>query len=88
VVLMAARVVIWLPVGCLQRTAAASVAWQRSMRRGTALEDGACGNNIVGRLGLQRTAAGCSAWLGPSGAVQRRKMAQVTSLACCYGGGG
>ncbi|RCV19025.1 hypothetical protein SETIT_3G350500v2 [Setaria italica] len=50
--------------GFLQRTAAAGVAWQRSVRRRTASEDCTCGNGIVGRLGLQRTAAGCSAWLG------------------------
>ena len=49
---------------CLQRTAAAGVAWQRSVRRGTASEDGACGIDIMGRLGLQRAVAGCSAWLG------------------------
>jgi hypothetical protein len=41
-----------------------------------------------GRLGLQRTVAGCLAWLGAPGAVQRRKIAQATFLACCYGGGG
>ena len=53
-------------VGCdyLQRTAAAGVAWQRLVRCGTASEDDACGIGIVGRLGLQHTAAGCSAWLG------------------------
>uniref|UniRef100_K3XQX5 Uncharacterized protein n=1 Tax=Setaria italica TaxID=4555 RepID=K3XQX5_SETIT len=47
--------------GCLQRSAAADVAWQRSVRCGTASEDGACGNDNVGRLGLQRIAAVCSA---------------------------
>ena len=50
--------------GCLQRTMAAGVAWQPSVRHGTASEDGACGIGIVGRLGWQRTAAGCLAWLG------------------------
>jgi hypothetical protein len=49
---------------CLQRTAAAGVAWQWSVRCGTASEDGACGIGIVGRLGLQRTMAGRSAGLG------------------------
>ena len=49
---------------CLQRTAAAGVAWQRSVRCGTASEDGTCGIVIVGRLGWQRIAAGCLAWLG------------------------
>ena len=33
---------------------------------GTASKDGACGIGIMGRLGLQRTVAGCSAWLGYS----------------------
>ena len=50
--------------GCLQRTAAAGVAWQRSVWCGTASEDGTCGIDIVGRLGLQRTIAGRSAGLG------------------------
>jgi len=50
--------------GCLQRTAAAGVAWQLSVWRGTASKDGACGTGILGRLGLQRIAAGCSTWLG------------------------
>ena len=49
---------------CLQRTAAAGVAWQLSVRCGTASEDGTCGIGIVGRLGLQRTMAGRSAGLG------------------------
>ena len=49
---------------CLQRTAAASVAWQPLVRRGTASKDGACGIGIMGQFGLQRIAAGCSAWLG------------------------
>jgi len=33
----------------------------------------------VGRLGLQRTAAGCSALLGDSGVVHRRMAAQATT---------
>ena len=37
---------------------------QLSVRRGTASKDGACSTGIMGQLGLQRTAAGCSAWLG------------------------
>ena len=49
--------------GCLQRTMAAGVAWQPSVRHGIASEDGACGIVIVGRLGWQRIAAGCPAWL-------------------------
>ena len=49
------------------------------MRRGTASEGGACSTIIVGRLGLQRTAAGCSALLGDSGVVHHRKMAQATT---------
>ena len=52
--------------GYLQQTMAAGVAWQPSVRHGTASEDGACGIVIVGRLGWQRIAAGCSAWLGYS----------------------
>ncbi|TVU31795.1 hypothetical protein EJB05_23496, partial [Eragrostis curvula] len=43
-------------------------------RRKTAL----AATTTWGRLGLQRTAAGCLALLGDSGAVQRRKTAQVT----------
>ena len=50
--------------GCLQRIAADGIARQPSVRRGTASKDGACGIGIVGRLGWQRTAAGCLAWLG------------------------
>ena len=50
--------------GCLQWTAAADVVWQLSVWRGTASKDGACGIDIMGRLGLQMTAAVCSAWLG------------------------
>ena len=38
---------------CLQRTAAASVAWQPLVRRGTASKDGACGIGIMGRFDLQ-----------------------------------
>jgi hypothetical protein len=49
--------------GCLQRTAAAGVAWHLSVQCGTASKDGTCGIGIMGRLGLQRTAAGSSAWL-------------------------
>ena len=57
--------------GCLQRTAAVDIAWQLSVRRGTASEGGACGNDKVGRLDLQRIVAGSPAtlWLlrcGPS----------------------
>jgi len=50
--------------------------------------DGACGNDIVGRLGLQCTVAGGSAELSYAGAVQRRKTVQATSLVCWIGGGG
>ena len=49
--------------GCLQRTAAAGVAWQPSVWRGTASKDGACSIGSMGQLGLQRTAADWSAWL-------------------------
>ena len=50
---------------CLQRTAAAGVAWQLSVRCGTASEDGTCGNGIMGHLGLQRTAQlGWATWCG------------------------
>jgi len=79
--------------GFLQRIAAAGVAWQLSVRRRTASEDGACSNDTKGRLGLQRTAAGCSASLGGSGVVHRRKTAQTTTWlagmmaeAVCAGG--
>ena len=65
--------------GCLQRTAAVDIACQLSVRRGTASEGGACDTIIEGRLGLQRTAAGCSALLGNFGVVHHRKMAQVTT---------
>ena len=34
--------------GCLQRTAAAGVAWQLSVRCGTASKGGACGTGIMG----------------------------------------
>ena len=69
VVAFAALVVVggchmFVGFGCLQRTAAADVVWQLSVRRGTASKDGACGIGIMERLGLQRTAAVCSAWLG------------------------
>ena len=40
--------------GCLQQTMAAGVAWQPSVRHGTASEDGVCGIVIVGRLGWRR----------------------------------
>ena len=50
--------------GCLQRTTAADVVWQLSVRRGTASKDGACGIGIMGPFDLQRTTAVCSAWLG------------------------
>ena len=46
---------------CLQRTTAAGVAWQLPVRCGTASEDGARSIDTVGRLGLKRTAVGCSA---------------------------
>ena len=56
-----------LSLGCrcggLQRIAAAGVAWQLSVRRGTMSKDGACGNDTRGQLGLQRTAAGRLVWL-------------------------
>ena len=74
--------------GCLQRTAAVGIAWQLSVRHGTASEDGACGTIIVGRLGLQWTVADWSGLLGNSGVVHRRKMAQVTSLVCSHDIGG
>ena len=45
----------------LQRTTAAGVAWQLPVRCGTASEDGARSIDTVGRLGLKRTAVGCSA---------------------------
>ena len=65
--------------GCLQRTAVVDIAWQLSVRRGTASVGGACGTIIVGQLGLQRTAAGCSTLLGNSGVVHRRMAAQATT---------
>ena len=68
-----------MPFVCSQRTTVADVALQPSVRCGTASEDGACGNGIVGRLGLQRTAVGCSALLSDSGVVHCRKMAQATT---------
>ena len=58
---------------------AASAAWRLSVRCGTTLEDGVCGIDNMGRLGLQRTAAGCSALLGDSGVVHRRMAAQATT---------
>ena len=75
-------VVCALVLGCLQRTAAAGIAWQSSVRRGTASKDGACGTNVMGQLGLQQTTAGRSALLGDSSVVHHRKMAQaITWLA-------
>ena len=58
-------------VDCLQRTAVAGTAFQLSVQRGTTSEGGACGNDKVGRLDLQRIVAGGPAtlWLlrcGPS----------------------
>ena len=49
--------------GCWQRTMAAGVARQLSVRCGAASGDGACGIDIMRRLGLQRIAAGGSALL-------------------------
>ena len=69
--------------GCLQRIAVVGIAWQLSVRRGTASEDSSCSNDTKGRLGLQRTAAGCSASLGDSGAIHRRKTARTTT---CFAG--
>ena len=57
------------------------------MRCGIASGDGACGIDIVQRLGLQRIAAGGSALLDHSGVIHRRKTAQETTLACWHGGG-
>ena len=74
--------------GCLQRIAAAGIAWQLSVRRETASEDGACSNNTKGRLGLQRAAAGCSAALGGSGAVHHRKDGADDNLAYWHDGRG
>ena len=68
---------------CLQRTTAAIVAWQLPVRCGTASEDGARNIDTVGRLGLQRTAAGCSASLSDSGAVHRQKT--VRTITCFAG---
>jgi hypothetical protein len=65
--------------GCLQRTAAAGVAWKLLVRCGTASEDSACSNDIMGELGLQRTTAGCSASFDNSGAIHRRKTSQTTT---------
>ena len=64
---------------CLQRTTAAGVVWQLSVRRGIVSEDGACSTFMVGRLDLQRTAAGCLILLSDSGVVHRRKTAQATT---------
>ena len=69
---------------CLQRTAAASVAWQPLVRRGTASNDDACGIGIMRRLGLQRIATGYSAWLGfPVRYIVRRwrkRLLRITSM--------
>jgi hypothetical protein len=43
---------------CLQRPAAAGVAWHSPVRCGTASSDGACGICSQRRLGLQRIVAG------------------------------
>ena len=66
-------------MGCLQRTSAAGIAWQSSVRSGTASKDDTCGTNAMGQLGLQQTTAGCSALLGDSGVVHRRKTALATT---------
>lgn len=42
--------------GCLQRSAAAGIAWQLLGQHGTTSEDGVCSANIVGQLGLQSLA--------------------------------
>ena len=77
---------------CLQRTAAASVAWQPLVRRGTTSKDDACGIGIMGRLGLQQIVAGCSAWLGfPVRYIVRRwrkrllRIASMTAEVMCVG---
>ena len=72
--------------GCWQRTVAAGVAWQLLVWCGTTSGDGACGIDIVRRLGLQQIAAGGSAPLDYSGVIHRRKTAQATTLACWQGG--
>jgi len=63
----------------------AGTALQLSVRRGTASEDGACGNDKVGRHGLQRIVAGGPAtlWLlrcGPSS-----EDSTSDNLACWHG---
>ena len=73
--------------GCWQRTVAAGVARQLSVRCGTASGDGACGIDIMRRLGLQRIAVGGSALLDYFDVIHRRKTAQATTLACWHGGG-
>jgi hypothetical protein len=75
-------------LGSLQWLTAVDIALQLSMRRGTTSADSACGYDIVGRLGLQRIAAGGSALLGFFGAVHHRKTARATSLVCWLGSGG
>jgi len=48
---------------------------------------GTCGKDSVGQLGLQRIAVGGQLCCSYFGVVHRRKMAQVTTLVCCHGGG-
>jgi hypothetical protein len=73
----------WQPgvVARVSVLAGCSRLWRLALfvRRGTASEDSTRSNDIVGRLGLQRITAGCSALLGDSSAVHHRKMAQVTT---------
>ena len=59
--------------GCWQWTMAAGVAWQLSVWCGTTSGDGACGIDIVRRLGLQRIAVGGSALLDYFDVIHRRK---------------
>ena len=52
------------------------------VRCGTASEDGACGIGIMGRLGLQRTVAVCSVWLGfPVRYIVGRRRKRLLQLA-------
>jgi len=62
IVVLAARGCHMLVGGCLQRTAVAGAAWRLLVRCGIVLEDGTCGIDNMGRLGLQRTAAAGTAW--------------------------
>ena len=73
--------------GCWQRTVVAGVAWQLSVRCGTTSGDGACGIDIVRRLGLQQIAAGGSALLDYFVVIHCRKTAQATTLACWHDDG-